>query len=171
MRLVCPALQSDGKVAGLRHVLPVHSPSGQVVTFCNQLPDVHENETCRGFLLDVTVEESQDNRRCTKFYNPLTEGAELQKICSNDTCHCAEGTPTPWGRGAGWSGGPPRLNAGVTWDSPREISSDNEYFNENTHEPLSVDSPEDIWNTACAFLVIFLITLLYSISVTLVMMK
>ncbi|KAJ8283257.1 hypothetical protein COCON_G00021070 [Conger conger] len=177
----------------------------EVVTFYNQLPDVHENETCRGFLLDVTVEESQDteaktsedeersyrlnidvrslqqsdvrmvvlditiptgfvpdnkdlemlsnsvdryisnfeivdglsdrgsliihlfkvssketetvsfrlqqkfrvrliqpssvtvyeyynpDRRCTKFYNPLREGAELQKICSNDTCHCAEG--------------------------------------------------------------------------------
>ncbi|KAJ8249498.1 hypothetical protein GJAV_G00236090 [Gymnothorax javanicus] len=55
--------------------------------------------------------------------------------------------------------------------SQPEISSDNEYFNENTLDPSSVDSPEDIWNAVYAFLIIFLVTLLYSIIVTLVLMK
>ncbi|KAJ8246339.1 hypothetical protein GJAV_G00266470 [Gymnothorax javanicus] len=55
--------------------------------------------------------------------------------------------------------------------SQSEISSDNEYFNENTLDPSSVDSPEEIWNTVYAFLIIFLVTLLYSIVVTLVLMK
>ncbi|KAI1886650.1 hypothetical protein AGOR_G00197990 [Albula goreensis] len=175
----------------------------EVVTFYNQLPDVHEKETCKDFELDVTIKESHDKKtsedaerayrldinvrslqsseirmvvlditlptgfvpdnadlemltnsvdryinnfeivdglsdrgsliihlfrvsnkerevisfrllqkfkvgliqpssvtvyeyynpdhRCSKFYNPVTQDAELQQICSNDTCHCAEG--------------------------------------------------------------------------------
>ncbi|KAJ8263848.1 hypothetical protein GJAV_G00142020 [Gymnothorax javanicus] len=40
----------------------------------------------------ITVYEYYNpDRRCSKFYNPVREEAELQKICSNDTCHCAEG--------------------------------------------------------------------------------
>lgn len=29
--------------------------------------------------------------RCMKFYSPLEEKAELQQICSEETCRCAEG--------------------------------------------------------------------------------
>ncbi|XP_064179706.1 complement C3-like isoform X1 [Anguilla rostrata] len=40
----------------------------------------------------VTVYEYYNpDHRCSKFYNPVAEEAELQRICSNDTCHCAEG--------------------------------------------------------------------------------
>ena len=59
----------------------------------------------------------------------------------------------------------------VTVPSLEEISSDSVYFNDNTVEPSSADSPEEIWNTACAFLVIFLISLLYSVAVTLVLVR
>ncbi|KAJ8383729.1 hypothetical protein AAFF_G00215710 [Aldrovandia affinis] len=48
----------------------------------------------------VTVYEYYNpDRRCSKFYNPVAEEAELQQICSNDTCHCAEGNcpiPKTW---------------------------------------------------------------------------
>lgn len=37
-------------------------PFAQVVTYYNQLPDVHEKESCSAFMLDVTVKKSQDSR-------------------------------------------------------------------------------------------------------------
>ncbi|KAJ8363029.1 hypothetical protein SKAU_G00118600 [Synaphobranchus kaupii] len=55
--------------------------------------------------------------------------------------------------------------------SQPEISTENEYFNENTHDPSSVDSPEEIWNTVYAFVILFLVTLLYSVISTLVLIK
>uniref|UniRef100_A0A8C9QY15 Complement component c3b, tandem duplicate 2 n=1 Tax=Scleropages formosus TaxID=113540 RepID=A0A8C9QY15_SCLFO len=40
----------------------------------------------------VTVYEYYSaDHRCTKFYSPLSEKAELQQICKNETCRCSEG--------------------------------------------------------------------------------
>ncbi|CAB1342246.1 unnamed protein product [Coregonus sp. 'balchen'] len=42
------------------------------------------------------------------------------------------------------------------------------FFDENRSDPILADTAEENWNMACIFLVLFLISLLYSITVTLV---
>ncbi|XP_035260204.1 titin-like isoform X4 [Anguilla anguilla] len=61
-------------------------------------------------------------------------------------------------------------NLSITRSQP-DIGAENEYFNENTQEPPSADSPEELWNTVYAFLGMFIIALFYSITVTLALMK
>ncbi|XP_045066931.1 uncharacterized protein LOC121551346 isoform X2 [Coregonus clupeaformis] len=45
------------------------------------------------------------------------------------------------------------------------------FFDENRSDPILADTAEENWNMACIFLVLFLISLLYSITVTLVKTK
>ncbi|KAJ8383728.1 hypothetical protein AAFF_G00215700 [Aldrovandia affinis] len=61
-------------------------------------------------------------------------------------------------------------NLSISKSQP-EITAEIEYFDENTQDSSQADSTEEIWNTACAFLILFLITLLYSSFVTLIKVK
>uniref|UniRef100_A0A4W5PWT0 Uncharacterized protein n=1 Tax=Hucho hucho TaxID=62062 RepID=A0A4W5PWT0_9TELE len=45
------------------------------------------------------------------------------------------------------------------------------FFDENRSDPILADTAEENWNMACIFLVLFLISLLYSITVTLVKVR
>ncbi|XP_036404514.1 uncharacterized protein LOC118791307 [Megalops cyprinoides] len=55
--------------------------------------------------------------------------------------------------------------------SQQEVIREDDYFDENTHDMSSVESAEEIWNTARTFLILFLIAVLYSSFVTLVKVK
>jgi len=44
-------------------------------------------------------------------------------------------------------------------------------MNENKPESIVQDTVEEIWNMACAFLTLFLLSLLYGCTVTLVKVK
>ncbi|KAI1886649.1 hypothetical protein AGOR_G00197980 [Albula goreensis] len=55
--------------------------------------------------------------------------------------------------------------------SQPEITADNEYFDVNLYDSTPEDSTEEIWNTARTFLILFIITLLYSSFITLVKVK
>lgn len=45
------------------------------------------------------------------------------------------------------------------------------FLNENKPEAIVQDTVEEAWNMACAFLVLFLLALLYGCTVTLVKVK
>ncbi|KAI5097738.1 hypothetical protein C0J45_13047, partial [Silurus meridionalis] len=45
------------------------------------------------------------------------------------------------------------------------------YFDENKEDAITVDQAEETWNMACAFIILFIITLIYGCSVTLVKVK
>ncbi|KAI5623131.1 hypothetical protein C0J50_17385, partial [Silurus asotus] len=45
------------------------------------------------------------------------------------------------------------------------------YFDENKEDAITMDQAEETWNMACAFIILFIITLVYGCSVTLVKVK
>lgn len=45
------------------------------------------------------------------------------------------------------------------------------FMNENKPEAIAQDTIEEAWNMACAFLILFLLSLLYGCTVTLVKVK
>lgn len=45
------------------------------------------------------------------------------------------------------------------------------FMNENKPESITQDTVEEAWNMACAFLTLFLLSLLYGCTVTLVKVK
>ncbi len=45
------------------------------------------------------------------------------------------------------------------------------FMNENKPEAIAQDTIEEAWNMACAFLVLFLLSLIYGCTVTLVKVK
>ncbi|XP_072549011.1 uncharacterized protein [Salminus brasiliensis] len=55
--------------------------------------------------------------------------------------------------------------------SKAEIIEQNLYFDENTSNAIAEDTAEETWNMACAFLALFLLSLIYGCSVTLVKVK
>ncbi|XP_053533630.1 uncharacterized protein ighd isoform X2 [Ictalurus punctatus] len=60
----------------------------------------------------------------------------------------------------------------VTRDiSKKEFTEETIYFDENTSETSTLDQAEETWNMACAFIILFVISLLYGCSVTLVKVK
>ncbi|XP_029584438.1 uncharacterized protein LOC115171600 isoform X2 [Salmo trutta] len=54
---------------------------------------------------------------------------------------------------------------------PELLGVEGVFFDENRSDPILADTAEENWNMACIFLVLFLISLLYSITVTLVKTK
>ncbi|XP_049323658.1 titin isoform X10 [Astyanax mexicanus] len=52
--------------------------------------------------------------------------------------------------------------------SKEEIIEQNIYYNENLSDAIIEDTAEETWNMACAFIVLFLLSLIYGCSVTLV---
>ncbi|XP_031690774.1 uncharacterized protein LOC109876272 isoform X9 [Oncorhynchus kisutch] len=54
---------------------------------------------------------------------------------------------------------------------PELLEVEGVFFDENRSDPILADTAEENWNMACIFLVLFLISLLYSFTVTLVKTK
>ncbi|KAF4092483.1 hypothetical protein AMELA_G00021500 [Ameiurus melas] len=55
--------------------------------------------------------------------------------------------------------------------SKKEFTEESIYFDENMSETSTLDQAEETWNMACAFIILFIISLLYGCSVTLVKVK
>ncbi|XP_058264726.1 hemicentin-1-like isoform X1 [Hemibagrus wyckioides] len=55
--------------------------------------------------------------------------------------------------------------------SKTEFIEESIYFDENKSEAASLDQSEETWNMACAFIILFIISLIYGCSMTLVKVK